>query len=112
MSHADSIFIQCAEKIKYPLPPQGTLSRSVLKAEAPKFSTYTSEMLELPKTEQYSLSITLSQKETVGQETSAKGGLPIATSLEMSCGCDTYTKDILGQIPSIEKFMDPNICEP
>ena len=30
MSHADSIFIQCAEKIQHPLPPQGTLGHSVL----------------------------------------------------------------------------------
>jgi len=65
MSHADSIFIQCAEKIKHPLPPQGTLGDYVLKGEAPKFSTYTSEMLEFPKTEQDSLSSTLSHKETM-----------------------------------------------
>jgi len=30
MSHADSIFIQSAEKIQHPLPPQGTLGHSVL----------------------------------------------------------------------------------
>lgn len=30
MSHPDTIFIQCAEKIQHPLPPQGTLGHSVL----------------------------------------------------------------------------------
>jgi len=30
----------------------------------------------------------------------------------MACGCDTCTKDVLGHIPSVEKVMDPNICEP
>lgn len=30
----------------------------------------------------------------------------------MACGCDTCTKDVLGHIPSVEKIMDPTICEP
>ncbi|XP_038956234.2 mucin-17-like [Rattus norvegicus] len=111
MSHADSIFVQCAEKIKPSLPPQGTLGYSVLKGEALKFSTRTSEMLEFPKTEQDSLSSTLSHKETVGQETPTKVILPTATSLDAACGCDKYTKHVLGHIPSVEKVMDPIICE-
>lgn len=81
------------------------------KGVAPKFSTYTSEMQEFPTTEQDSLSSTISHKETVGQETSTKGVLPTATSLEKSCGCDTCTKDVLGHIPSVEKVMDPTISE-
>ena len=68
-------------------------------------------MLEFPKVDQYSLSNTLSYKETVGQETSTKGILPTVTSLEMACGCDTCTKDVLGHIPSEEKVTDPTICE-
>lgn len=112
MSHAQSIFIQCTEKIKHPLHPQGTLGHSVLKGEAPKCSTYTSEMLQFPKTEQDSLSSTISNKETVGQETPTKGYLPTATSLEMACGCETCTKDVLPHISSVDKVMDPTICEP
>jgi len=111
MSHADSIFTQCAEKKKHSLPPQGILGCSVVKREAPKFSTYTSEMLEFIKTEQVFLSSTLSHKETVGQEISTKGFLPTAKILEMACGYDTCTKDALGHIPSVEKVMDPTICE-
>jgi len=111
MSHAGYIFVQFPEKIKHPFPPQGTLGCSVLKGEAPKFSTYTSEMLEFPKSEQDSLSSTLSHKETVGKETSTKVVLTTATSLEMAHGCDTCTKDVLGHIPSVEKVMDTTICE-
>ena len=29
----------------------------------------------------------------------------------MASGCDTCTKDVLGHIPSVEKVMDPTICE-
>ena len=78
---------------------------------APKFSTCTSEMLEFPKTEHDSLSSTLSQKETAGQETSTKGILPTATYLEMACGRNTCTKDVLGHIAYVEKVMDPTIYE-
>ena len=111
MSHANSVLIQCAEEINHLLPTQGILGHSFKKGEAPKFSRYTSEMLEFPKTEQDSLSSTLSHKESVEREISTKGVLPTATSRETSCGCDTCTKDVLGHIPSVEKVMDPSVCE-
>lgn len=29
----------------------------------------------------------------------------------MTRGCDTSTKDVLGQIPSVKKGLDPILCE-
>ena len=68
-------------------------------------------MLVLPKPVQDSLSNTLLHKETMGQNTSRKRVLATAPSFEVAHGYDTSTKDVLGYIPSVQKALDPILCE-
>lgn len=60
---------------------------------------------------QDSLSTTLPHKGTAGKDKSTKGVIATVLSIEMACGCDTYTKDVLRHIPSLQEVLDPVICE-